>query len=143
MNASLTPSTPPQGRGGEGMTPLRSIRVECRSCKGGQVFRCESKTCFLNRAWRPLPKIKAHCRECNGDDHPKDCTGRLLDGNTCILHEFRLGKNPHAKKRILSPERRLKAIEVLAKHRRESCSSASFSPPGSTITLSGVPEGGR
>lgn len=121
------------------MTPSQSIRAECRSCKGGQVFRCESTACSLNLSGRPLPKIKAHCRECNGDDHPKDCTGRLLDGNTCILHEFRLAKNPHAKKRTLSPERRQKAIEALAKHRRESCSNASSSPVDSTIT----PEAGK
>lgn len=116
------------------MTPLQSIRAECRRCKGGQLFRCESTTCSLNLAGRPLPKIKAHCRECNGDDHPKECTGKLLDGGTCHLYPFRLGKNPNAKKRTLSPERKLKATEALAKYRRESCLNVQSTLPGSTIT---------
>lgn len=125
------------------MTPSQSIRAECRSCKGGQLFRCASTACSLNHAGRPLPKIKAHCRECNGDDHPRECTGKLLDGTTCNLHKFRLGKNPQAKKRTLSPERRQKAIEALARHRRESCPNAPSAPPGSTITPGAVLRGGR
>lgn len=125
------------------MTPSQSIRAECRSCKGGQVFRCESKACNLNRPGRPLPKIKAHCRECNGDDHPRECTRRLLGGTVCNLHEFRLGKSPFAKKRTLSPERREKAIEALAKYRQESYSSGASETPGSTISSPAIPEVGR
>ena len=122
------------------MTPGQAIKAECRKCKGGQVFRCESKTCDLNRTGRPLPKIKAHCKTCNGDDHPRECTGKLLDDGSCNLHPFRLGKNPSAKKRTLSPEHKAKLVAALSKHRQESCSRGSFSPPGSPITPSGVPE---
>jgi len=124
------------------MTPAQAIKTECRSCRGGQLFRCESKVCSLYHPGRPLPKIRTHCRECAGDEHSRECTGRLLDGTTCNLHPFRLGKNPHAKKRTLSPERREKAIETLAKHRRESCSSGASTLPQSTINIPAVPEKG-
>jgi hypothetical protein len=125
------------------MTPLQSVRAECRSCKGGQLFRCESKACALNRQGRPLPKIKAHCRECNGDDHPRECTGRLLDGSICNLHPFRLGTNPQAKKRTLSPEHKAKLTEAGRKHRFGTGQNAPSIPPGSTITLPGILEGRR
>jgi hypothetical protein len=80
----------------------------------------------------PAQAIKTECRSCKG---------RLIDGDICNLHEFRLGTNPFAKKRTLSPERREIAIASLAKYRRESCSSGTSKPPGSTIALSEVQEG--
>jgi len=123
------------------MTPAQSVRAECRRCKGGQVFRCGSKICALNLPGRPLPKIKAHCRVCNGDDHPRECTGRFLGGTVCNLHEFRLGKNRHAKKRILSPERKAQLVASGRKHQFGTGQNTPFSTPGSTISLPGVPEG--
>jgi len=125
------------------MTPAQAIRHECATCKGGARQKCESRACALRGGGSSLRRIKVHCRECAGDDHPRECTGRLLDGGTCILHDFRLGRNPFAKKRILSPEHREKAIARLAKHRRDSSSSASISPPGSKIATSGILEGDR
>ncbi|MHB8783774.1 MAG: hypothetical protein ACYDAX_10220 [Desulfobacteria bacterium] len=126
------------------ITPVQAIKRECRTCKGGKVFRCESKACALNKSGGPsLRKIKAHCRECNGDDHPRECPGRLLDGAVCNLHPFRLGKNPNARKRTLSPEHRQKAIAVLAKHRRESCPGGAFPLVGSTIGHPAIPEHGE
>ncbi len=122
------------------MTPSQAIRTECRRCRGGQLFRCESKSCSLNRPGRPRPKIKAHCRECNGDDHPEDCTGRLLDGTTCNLYESRVGKNPHAKKRTLSPEHKAKLAEAGRKHRFHTGLNTSSVPAGLTVTLPGIPE---
>ena len=124
------------------MTPSKAIRRECAVCKGGPRAKCESRVCSLNHAGRPLPKIKAHCRECNGNDHPKECKGELLDGTTCNLHEFRLGKNPHAKKRTLSPEHRQKAIAALAEHRRKSCLSVPSTLPESTEIVPAVQGGG-
>lgn len=124
-------------------TPSQAIKAECRFCKGGQLFRCESTACALNHAGRPLPKIKSHCRECSGDDHPKNCTGRLLAGTTCNLYEFRLGKNPHAKKRILSPELKGKLAEAGREHRFRTVQNSPSEAVGSTISLPGVVEGGK
>lgn len=115
------------------MTPSQSIRAECRRCRGGQVFHCESTVCTLNGSGRPLPKIKAHCRVCNGDDQPGECTGRLIDGDICNLHEFRLGKNPHAKKRTLPPEHKAKLAEAGREHRFGAVQNSPSIPPGSTI----------
>jgi hypothetical protein len=123
------------------MTPAQAIKREFRSCKGGQLFRCESKVCALYRPDRPLPKIKVHCRECAGDDYPKECTGRLLDGSICNRHPFRLGKNPN-RRRPTSVELE-KLARAGAKFRFLPGEKGVSKPPGSTITLPGIPEGNR
>lgn len=125
------------------VTASQAIRAECRSCKGGQLFRCESTACDLNRPGRPLPKIKAHCRECNGDDHPRECVGALLNGATCNLHPFRLGTNSQAKKRTLSLEHKAKLTEAGRKHRFGTVQNSQSLPPGSTTSLPGILEGRR
>ncbi len=124
------------------MTTAQAVKAECRRCKGGQVFRCESKACSLNLAGRPLLKIKSHCRECNGDDHPRECSGKLLDGTVCHIHPFRLGINPLAKKRTLSPERKAKLAEAGRKYRFGTGQNSPSEAAGSTITTSGVQGGG-
>lgn len=75
------------------------------------------------------------------------CDGRLLreNGNevrwidsdgkergVCYLHPYRFGKNPARTMYPSPPVRESSATPT----------SASFSPPGSTITLSGIPGGG-
>jgi len=125
-------------------TPAKAILAECRSCKGGQIFRCESLSCALNKSdGTSLRKIKAHCIECNGDDHPRECTGRLLNGDTCNLHPFRLGTNPQAKKRTLSPEHKAKLAEAGRKHRFGTGQNSQSTPPGSTTSPPGILEGRR
>ena len=37
-----------------------------------------------------LRRIKAHCTECDGNDHTKERTARLLDVGICNLHNFGL-----------------------------------------------------
>jgi len=101
------------------MTPKQAILAECQLCKGGGRWKCESKICTLNRlGWSALRRIRGHCIECNGDDRPVNCTGRLLLGGMCVLHPFRLGKNPYSKVQTLSPERRVAAIARLEEFRR-------------------------
>jgi len=85
--------------------------------------RCESKVCPLNQVGRPLARIKAHCKICNGDGHPRDCTGKMIDGTVCHLHPFRLGRTP-GPRRALSPERKAKMIAVLNKVRPKPCQDA-------------------
>ena len=122
-------------------SPAQAIKAECRRCKGGQLFRCESKVCKLSpdayTCRSSVRRIGAHCRDCNGDDHPRECVGRYLDGTTCGLHPFRLGKNPERPKRTLSPEQRAKMEATLAKNRSRIVGQMRFQAVGSTIS-SGV-----
>lgn len=101
------------------LTAAQSIKAECRSCKGGGRWDCESKVCYLNKpGLSALKRIKLHCVECCGGVKAEvaDCTGRLLrengNGKHCWLHPFRLGKNPYREK---SPGR----PENFAQNRRE------------------------
>ena len=122
----------------KGTAPGQAIKMECRRCKGNGRWKCESKICALNRpAGSSLRKIKAHCKECNGDDHPKECTGRLLDGTTCLLHPFRLGKNPY-RPRKLSPEHREKLVAVGANFHFPTGQKGASVLPGSTIPVEGI-----
>ena len=115
------------------LTPSKAIGKECRWCKGGGRWKCESKVCALNRpGGSSLRKIAAHCRECNGDDKPINCTGRHLDGTICLLHPFRLGKNPY-RPRTLSPENREKLVRVGAKYHFPTGQKGASNLPGSTI----------
>ena len=88
------------------MTAAEAIKATCRSCQPGQRMtpeKCATTTCKLSpnvvKVRSSVKRIAAHCRECNGGDHPRVCEGRLLDRGTCLLHPFRLGKNPHKPKR--------------------------------------------
>jgi len=119
------------------MTPAHAIKAECRRCNGGSRRKCESKVCALNKPGYKLLRIKAHCRECNGDDHPSECTGRLLNGEICFLHPFRLGRNPSSKMRTLTPERKAAAVARLEKYRYRPKLKGPFSVPGSTIMREG------
>jgi hypothetical protein len=116
------------------MTPAQAIKAECRRCKGGQRFECESELCALNKSGRALALIKAHCKECNGDDRPADCTGRMLDGTACLLHPCRLGKNPTAKRRTLSPEQRAAMAARLEKFRFRTGQKCPSATPGGAIS---------
>jgi hypothetical protein len=117
----------------KGMSPRQAIKITCRCCKGGGRWKCESKDCALIRTVGPsLRKIKAHCKECNGDDHSKECTGRLIDGTICILHPFRLGKNPFCARK-LSPEHREKLVRVGARYHFSTGQKGASVFPGSTI----------
>jgi len=123
------------------VTASQAIRKECRSCQPGQRMTpegCETKACKLSpnafECRSSVKRIAAHCRDCNGDDHPRECTGRLLHGKTCPLHPFRLGKNPNAKKRTLSPEHKAKLAETGCKHRFHTGQNRPSGLPGSTIS---------
>lgn len=64
----------------------------------------------------PLKAIKKHCRtDCCLDDMKswKECTA-----TDCMLHPFRMGKNPFRKKREISEEQR-KAIGDRLKNARK------------------------
>lgn len=81
------------------MTPKKAILVECRRCLNTQAFKgCESSLCKLNvTSLKPVKKIKAYCLTCCPEQSiygVKLCDGKYMDGSTCILHPFRLGKNP-------------------------------------------------
>jgi hypothetical protein len=102
------------------MTPTKAVREECRRCTPrlpGRPWSCESKVCSLTGGGYALGKIKAHCRECNGEDHPKKCSGEIPGGSSCPLHPYRLGNDPGRAKRILSPEQREKLAANLARGR--------------------------
>lgn len=81
------------------MTPRKAIAAECRQCVNTQTFKgCASEVCKLNRAsLKPIKKIKAHCLTCCPEQSiygVKSCDGKYIDGSNCVLHPFRLGKNP-------------------------------------------------
>ncbi len=62
------------------LTPSEAIRKECRWCKNGSRFECESKLCKLNPdvtpTLTPLKRIKTHCIDCVGSESElKNCGG--------------------------------------------------------------------
>ena len=63
----------------------------------------------------PMKAIREHCKQCFGFEahEVKNCTSE----KTCQLYPFRHGRNPFAKKRVLSEEQRQSAIDSLAKYR--------------------------
>ena len=116
------------------LTPSKAIRKECRWCKGGGRWKCESKVCYLNKpGLSALKRIKLQCVECCGGVKAEvaGCTGQLLreNGNreNCWLHPYRLGKNPYRKKSLGRPEN-------FSQKRREKGPSK---PPESTIGSEG------
>lgn len=93
--------------------PIKTIRLECVACMGGQyslIEDCPSLKCPLRPYRRgrkpvvrpelaPLKAIRAQCLECVGGS-PADvraCSGRLLAGGVCPVHRFRFGANPKRK----------------------------------------------
>ncbi len=112
------------------MTAAQAIMETCRTCQPGQRMtpeKCTTTSCKLSpnalSCRSSVKRIATHCRDCNGDDHPRECTGRLLDGGTCPLHPFRLGKNPHKPKRTPRP----------SDFRRHDSYQSDSRGPGSTI----------
>lgn len=83
------------------MTPKKAIEAECRSCKNGQRFDCESSTCKLDDRRLPtLKRIKAHCLDCvGGRAEVLSCMGNILNPtpHKCALWAYRLGTNPALK----------------------------------------------
>jgi len=83
------------------MTPKKAIETECRYCKNGLRFDCESSTCKLNdRQLSPLRRIKAHCLDCVGSRaEVVSCQGNILNPSPhkCTLWNYRLGTNPALK----------------------------------------------
>ena len=73
------------------------------------IFECPSVNCTLyDYRLRKMPKIqnpsslkaiKLFCLDCAGG-HPsevKKYSGKLIDGSTCVLHQYRFGRNPKRK----------------------------------------------
>ena len=83
------------------MTPKKSIEVQCRYCKSGQRFDCESTSCRLNdRGLTSLKRIRAHCLDCVGSSpQVAGCRGEVLNPapHKCSLWDYRLGTNPALK----------------------------------------------
>jgi hypothetical protein len=85
------------------LTPRRAVDKECRWCRGGGRWQCESKVCALSDSGScTLRKIRRHCLDCAGSPEAvRQCEGRVtggLDGpHICPLHDFRLGTNPRRK----------------------------------------------
>lgn len=83
------------------MTPKKSIEAQCRYCKSGQRFICDSEFCKLNdRRLSPLRRIKAHCLDCAGSRaEVLSCSGQVLnpEPHRCSLWDYRLGTNPALK----------------------------------------------
>lgn len=59
----------------------------------------------------PIKVIRAHCLYCCCDS-PKEV--KLCSIKECPLHQFRFGKNPYRKQRILSKEQTKHLAENLA-----------------------------
>jgi hypothetical protein len=83
------------------MTPTKAIKIECKACKNGYNYECKSIGCKLNdKTLTPLKRIKAHCISCVPEQSiygVKQCTGKLLYGKTCPLHQYKEGHNPNLK----------------------------------------------
>lgn len=85
------------------MTPSKAIKIECKYCKNGNHFKCESQECKLNdKKLSALKKIKAHCKTCIPSQDYRDvkkCDGKVLgpEPHICPLLPYRLGKNPKLK----------------------------------------------
>lgn len=64
----------------------------------------------------PIKAIREKCIDCCGGSRKEVelCTV----GINCPLYDFRFGKNPYRKKRVMTEEQRIAAAERLAKARR-------------------------
>ena len=63
----------------------------------------------------PVKAIRKHCLECCGGNQNEV---KLCPAEACVLHPFRLGKNPYRTKREMTDEQRAAAAERLAKARQ-------------------------
>lgn len=85
------------------MTPREAIKIECRFCKCGSRFECESIACNLNkRGLSPLKRIRRHCLNCvETSNEISLCSGKVLnpEPQQCPLWEYRFGTNPALKGR--------------------------------------------
>lgn len=83
------------------ITPTRAIKDECRFCKNGNRFDCESEVCNLNgKTLSALKRIRAHCLTCVGvPSAAKDCSGDVVypDPHKCHLWAYRFGHDPGRK----------------------------------------------
>jgi len=80
-------------------TPKEAILIQCRDCMNTTAFRgCDSVICKLNDdKLSNLKRIKAHCMTCIGAPNAyavRQCDGKLMSGDICSLHPYRLGHNP-------------------------------------------------
>jgi len=111
------------------LTPLKAIRIHCKECVGtsAEVKICggdklqDGTACVFYKyrlgkgGGKPSVKtIKAFCRQCMGGN--KAMVDMCFSNVTCILHYFRLGKNPNV---TLSEERLTALKENLKKIRRQ------------------------
>ena len=69
-----------------------------------------------NGTLTPQKAIRMHCLDCSGyiKKDIKDCV--IPD---CPLYDFRMGKNPYRKKRVLTEEQKEKLAAQLAKGRKD------------------------
>jgi|SRR5208283_2693969 len=86
------------------ITPKEAILIQCHYCMNTAAVRgCDSKICELNYRSTAIPnlkRIKAHCKACIGSTNShavRKCDGKLMSGDICSLHPFRLGHNPNRK----------------------------------------------
>ena len=115
--------------------PVHTIGRECFVCMGrvrclDERERCQSKECPL---WpyrlghkpqgadvSPLKAIRLHCLDCAGSPtEVKNCTGKLLNGDTCHLHPYRFGRNPNLAGKGQSADVMRGVREALAHGREE------------------------
>lgn len=92
------------------MTAKQAINQECKRCCGNvQNWRevCNTPECAIYFAREgggsSVRRIKEFCLKCNPLKSVfgvKDCDGRYFAGSLCVLHEYRLGKNPNRVKRV-------------------------------------------
>jgi hypothetical protein len=69
-----------------------------------------------NQITSPLKAIRAKCLECSNGSSNEVKMCNIVD---CELYDFRFGKNPFRKKRVLSEEQKAVMVERL-KNARES-----------------------
>ncbi|MBT9175540.1 MAG: hypothetical protein DDT22_01220 [candidate division WS2 bacterium] len=116
------------------MTAKQAINQECRRCCGGaNDWRsvCATPDCaihFTKRKGSSVQKIKKFCLKCNPKQRlqgVRECDGRYFDGSICVLHPFRLGKNPNRPKRVFTAEQRAVMRLNLSKNPRRGASTVS------------------
>ena len=82
-------------------TPAKVIKDECRWCKNGNQFTCESEVCALNNnSLSSLKRIRSHCLDCVQTTYEVTaCEGNVIlpTPHKCHLWGYRSGKNPKRK----------------------------------------------
>lgn len=64
----------------------------------------------------PLKAIRAKCFDCCGGKYNEI---RECGAQSCPLYNYRFGKNPNRKKRVLTPEQKEKMLESLRKGKKK------------------------